>query len=80
MAKVIKEDKPFEVEVKRFYMDGFKVVSDCPNCSMENILDLSQNYLMYPTANEKFLETVYCEVCDTEYDVGLVLRVDLEAV
>ncbi len=80
MAKVLKETMSFEIEVKRFYMDGFKIISNCPKCNSKNILDLSVDYLSYPIVNEMFEEYVYCENCDHKYATKLILKLDLEIV
>jgi hypothetical protein len=68
-----------EIEVKRFYLPGVKIQDECRKCGTTVVRNYETQYLNYPTANEAFDETLYCEHCDREWDVKLILNVSLEA-
>lgn len=74
----IKIKSEFELEVKRFYLP-VKIERDCPDCGTKCVLDLDSNYLSYPTVNKKEQGHCYCDVCDTEFEFDLTLKISLEA-
>ncbi len=65
-----------QVDVKRFYIP-FSFVSKCPKCGIEKEIDLSQDYLSYPTLNCEHDIYVYCEVCGKEYYEQVVLEMSV---
>lgn len=75
--KNIKLNDKFEIEVKRFYLP-LKMTVNCPHCNEEKNIDLSDDYLSYPTLNEA--ETIYqcCDHCDKEFEFDLTLRMSVD--
>jgi hypothetical protein len=61
-------------DVKRFHLEGAYIKGSCPNCDAEYIRD---NYFAYPTINEPFDLTCYCEECDHEWTVKIKIEVKL---
>lgn len=68
----------YELEVKRFYVPGFVLKDNCPVCGQERCIDFSQHYLSYPEANKPFNYTMYCDDCNKEWVVRLILKIGLE--
>ena len=67
-----------ELDVKRFYMPGIVLKSKCPKCGASCEIDLSQEYLSYPTVNKPFDHLIYCDECDHEWEERLILKIKLE--
>ena len=52
-----------ELNVKRFYVPGFIIKSDCPNCGKEQDQDLGDQYLSYPSLGVPSKVHFACEPC-----------------
>lgn len=75
-----------DLEVKRFYVPGYKVRSTCPKCGGACVFDCGENYFSYPPIGKPFTETLYCNatledggMCEHEFDVELRLDITLSA-
>ena len=79
-VKLIGEVKPFEIDVKRFYLECEKIEWKCTKCNTENVLNLSHDYLSYPTANEQMNIDVICEECNTDFEIKSKLNVYIELI
>jgi len=77
---VVNAPKPIESDTKRFYMKGAFVEVDCVKCNRPVKLDLSERPLSYPVFNKAFVEHIYCEDCDIDMPVKLILNLSLELV
>jgi len=75
--KNIKLNDKFEIDVKRFYVP-LKMVVNCPHCNEEKKIDLSDDYLSYPTINEA--EAIYqcCDHCDKEFEFDATIRMSVD--
>jgi hypothetical protein len=65
------------VECKRFYMPGIKVVSVCPKCNEERELDFNDQYLSYPVVNRFQNIYFYCEPCEENWDEEIMLEIKI---
>jgi hypothetical protein len=64
-----------ELDVKRFYLPGARVVDDCPECGAEVTRDMGKNYLSHPKLGVPADVHMYCDECEHEWDVGIVVEV-----
>ncbi len=69
--------KPFEVDVKRFYVPGVVIECDCPNCKKPVKHDFGSEYLSDPTANATNKVHMYCPECSHEWELKVRLDVTL---
>lgn len=69
-----------EINCKRFYLPGIKVKSECPNCNAEEVWDGNDWYLSYPTPGKPDTVHFYCEDCDEEWYLDVVLDINLKLV
>ena len=69
-----------EIDVKRFYIPGYKFKMQCPNCDIPLEKDYSSHYLSYPIMNGIMDEYMYCEDCDDEFKYQVKLNIGLELV
>jgi len=76
MGKIEIEEE-FDLNIKRFYLP-FKIEKECPNCKTKCIVDLNMNYLSYPTVNVKKQQYFYCENCEQEFEVDIILKISLD--
>lgn len=63
--KLISENKPFRLDVKRFYFPA-KIECDCPICWQKVFTDLNDDYISYPTLNSTSDVYMICEHLDTD--------------
>ncbi len=73
----INVDGDFEVQVKRFYLP-IEVEITCPYCQEKQKKDFEDDYLSYPTANQKEKIYVCCDNCDEEFEFDVILRLALD--
>lgn len=66
------------LDVKRFYLPGVTVSDTCPKCKGHVVEDFGADYLSYPVANVEFEHSMYCQKCDHNWKVDMILRVSLE--
>lgn len=69
-----------EIDVKRFYMPGVKLESDCPECKTKNKQDMGDDYVSYPSFNTEFGFGFYCHECNHEWEEDVIIEVKLKAV
>lgn len=67
-----------ELSIKRFYLP-IKIERSCPGCNNECEVDLNDNYLSYPTVNQKEQICFYCNECDQEFGVDAILKISIQA-
>ena len=67
-----------ELDCKRFRIPGVRIESDCPNCGVERTVDLTEHYLSYPKLGVPENFDLYCDECDHEWSVPLVLEISLK--
>lgn len=79
VPKKLKKGSDFELDIKRCYMPGYEITDTC-YCGAELHDDLGDNYLSYPTVNAPFEHTLYCNECDAEKEIKLLLTLNLELV
>ena len=65
-----------ELMIKRLYLP-FEVSDSCPDCPNTVVKDLSQDYLSYPRLGQHESVCMWCEECDAEWDVSVVLTMSL---
>ena len=76
-SRVTGSSSGFDIDVKRFYMEGVKIIKYCPECNEENVMDLSDEHLSYPAANKPFAVEMCCNECGYEYEIPMLMSVDL---
>ena len=81
MSKIKEINNNFELGVKRLYVP-FKVKFNCPHCNSKLKIDLSQDYLSYPTVNKFEEQPVYCEGCEQEsfFDLKLTMKIEVSKI
>lgn len=82
MALTVKSkpsDDPIELDVKRFYLPGTVLSSECPKCKKTIKKDLGRGYLSYPVANAPIDEHFYCPDDESEWNERIILRITVEA-
>jgi predicted RNA-binding Zn-ribbon protein involved in translation (DUF1610 family) len=78
-AKIIGIPLEEELDVKRFYIPGVIIQDNCPNCGVETRYDMGGlHYLSHPIANKPMQFTMYCNECDHEWSIKIILRIGLE--
>jgi len=75
--KRIEIEGKFEISDKRFYLP-IKIEKECPNCKNKCVADLNSNYLSYPNVNEKEQQYFYCDKCEQEFEIDIILRIGLD--
>lgn len=70
----------FEIDAKRFYVPGARLVGVCPECGAAYERDLGRHYLSHPVANAPFEHTCWCGECNHEWPVTLRLDLALSVV
>lgn len=70
-------NSPLELSIKRFYVPGTIIKDTCPNCKtlIENNLD--DHYIYYPKFNEKINYPFYCNECEHEWNVGIIITIQI---
>lgn len=87
--RIVGNESPIDIEVKRFYIPGVKVEGECPVCGAKCTHNFGDDYFSYPTANGKpEAVTIYCRACDEagrtieegepHWTVKVVLKVSVE--
>lgn len=68
-----------QIDVKRFYIPGVKVIGNCKHCGKPVSFDMASHYLSYPVFGSESTEYFYCEPCDenTEFKIQLDLRISV---
>lgn len=66
-----------EIDVKRFYLEGIKIISNCPKCGKEAVFDGDSDYLSYPKANEVDTVCFYCGSCDDDWLEEIKLKISI---
>jgi len=83
--RVENTDKPFEIEVKRFYFPAI-LYATCPTCGKECAKNGNGDYLSYPKANTPTKVYFYCQSIvdgkdvEHEFTEEIILRVTVEPV
>ena len=75
--QIVNIDSKFEIAVKRFYIP-FTLVAKCPECGKDKVSDLSEDYLSYPTLNQKESMYFYCDDCSCEFEVGIFVGMNIK--
>ena len=74
-----KSTKPrYDELAKRQYMPGYVVKSTCTKCGNVCTNDMDHAYFSCPIVDEPFDTDMYCEPCDNEWYVDVVIRMSLE--
>ena len=66
-----------DLDVKRFYLPGVVIHSQCPKCGAEYARDMADSYLSYPTAGEPFAYGCYCAREGCEHEWEMMMRIDV---
>ncbi len=64
-------------DCKRFYLPGVVLHQNCSKCNEILTWDGSDHYLGYPVVNKPFTLNFYCEECNTDTKIQVVLNVSL---
>lgn len=62
-----------ELDVKRFYLPGVTITDHCPSCRKLRHFDGDSEYISNPILNEPEAVTMYCEDCEENWEVDVVL-------
>lgn len=60
------------IDEKRFYIDA-KLTIECPRCHENMYRDFNNDYLAYPELNQKYNIHLYCDNCDNEYILPIMM-------
>ena len=66
-----------ELDVKRFHLP-VTIDVKCPNCGKDAKIDMSQDYISYPTINEKISIGGWCSECEECFRMDAKLKISLE--
>ena len=74
-----------KIDVKRFYLPGIVVHSECPVCNSHKWMQLDVAYLSYPVVGSPEAIHFYCEsemegpkkYCDAEWTVEVILDISV---
>ncbi len=69
-----------DINVKRLYLDGVGFEEPCPNCHKPHAVDLGESCLSHPQVGVPEEVFFYCEDCDIEYDIDVVLNITVNRV
>ena len=75
--KNIKIEGSQEIEIKQFYLPVV-IKDECPKCGNEVSYDLEDQYLSYPILNKAENIDLECEVCETEFQIPITLRMSID--
>lgn len=79
MAEVIGScTEKCEIGVKRLTLPGVVVKDNCPKCQKAFEHDLSHSCLYYPELNAPTSVGFYCEGCEHEWEVAILLTVGVQ--
>ena len=80
MPKITGSVKKDALDVKRLLLKGLILEDECPQCKskVENDFGDGTGYLSYPTPGIPENVYLYCEDCDHEWDVKVVLDINLK--
>lgn len=77
--EITNSNESFEIEVKRLYLEGYKIKAKCPICGNDVEEDLGHDYLSYPKINKPIKFKCYCEQCeDTVYVGDIIIKINIE--
>lgn len=86
MNKIIGTCNGAEIDVKRFYVPGVQIESQCPKCESTRTRNLADFYLSFPVVGKPSDFHFYCEesntgeFCNTEWDVKIILDMNVRIV
>jgi len=74
------------VDVKRFYLPGIVLESNCPRCGILHKKDMGKEYLSYPRISTPTKIYFYCEneyegpkkYCNTDWNIEVSLDISLK--
>ena len=80
MPKITGSIEKDALDVKRFYLKGLVLKDKCPKCKskVENDFGDETGYLSYPTPGSPEPVFLWCEDCDHEWTVKVVLDINLK--
>lgn len=67
-----------ELEIKRFYIPGAVIESECPKCNSPIEVDLGDEYLSYPVMGQPEEVSFYCDDCDHYWIVNVILELSIK--
>lgn len=62
-------------DIKRCYVPGVVINTNCPNCGEQIERDFGNQYLSYPRTGSWKKDAMYCTECDHEFTIELKLDV-----
>lgn len=74
---VIDNNCKYELGIKRCYLP-VRITDKCFNCGVVRTVDLDSYYVSYPTLNMAEPISFYCENCDHEWDVNIVISLNIK--
>lgn len=70
-------EKGADIDVKRFYLPVEDYVK-CPVCKKDIEINLGDQYLSYPTIGHEYEYGLYCNGCENEFEIDIVLSMSVE--
>lgn len=64
------------IDVKRWY-SPYLLISKCAQCGHRNELDLTDDYLSYPSIDEPHEVYFFCDKCEHEYEEKIVIKMEI---
>lgn len=80
MPKITGSIEKDALDVKKLFLKGLILEDECPLCKskVENDFGEDRGYLCYPTPGSPEPVFLYCEDCDHEWEVKVVLDITLK--
>ena len=77
--KIMGTPEMMDLDIKRFYIPGCKIVDICPKCGVEVVRDLGDDpAIYYPKIDDWNEENMYCDECEHEWDFKIKIGINLE--
>lgn len=67
VLRVVSQGAPRANEIKRCYLPGALLESDCSECGTVSSKDMGEHYLMYPENGSECEFWFYCVKCEHEW-------------
>lgn len=67
-----------KLDVKRFHMPGIRLEQPCPKCEAPFVREFAEDYLSDPCVGKPEYAYGYCNKCDHEWPIMVIVRVTLE--
>ena len=70
--------KGYDLEIKRFYVPGIKLVGKCPECGSAYEQDFEDDYLSNPSFGKPTTIYCFCDECDHEWQTKVQIDMTMK--